>query len=70
MIDEDSKLSPEEVAAARQRRLEAMKLQEIEGNPLSADQIAMFEMFEREGWSHQRRLAFLLDRARATAKSA
>jgi hypothetical protein len=67
MLDEDSKLSPEEVAPAKARRLEAMNLQEIEGNPLSADQIAMFEMFEREGWSHERRLAFLLERAKADA---
>lgn len=67
MLDEDSKLSPEEVAPAKARRLEAMNRQEIEGNPLSADQIAMFEMFEREGWSHERRLAFLLERAKADA---
>jgi hypothetical protein len=67
MIDEDSKLSPEEVAAARQRRPVAMKLQEIEGNPLSADEVALFEKFEREAWSHERRLAFLLDQARADA---
>ena len=36
-------------AAALRRRLEAMRLQEIEGNPLDEDDIAMFEMFEREG---------------------
>jgi hypothetical protein len=44
-----SRLSPEEVAEALRRRLEAMNLQEIEGNPLDAEDIAMFEMFEREG---------------------
>jgi len=37
-----------------------MRLQEIEGNPLSSDDIAMFEMFEREAWSHDRRLAYIL----------
>ena len=47
------RLSPEQVAAARERRLEAMHLQEIEGNPLDAEDIAMFEMFEREGWDHE-----------------
>lgn len=67
MIDEDSQLSPEEVAAAKARRLEAMKLQEIEGNPLSAEEVALFEKFEREAWSHERRLAFLLAQARADA---
>jgi hypothetical protein len=36
-----------DVTQARKRRLAAMRLQEIEGNPLSADQVAMFEMFER-----------------------
>jgi hypothetical protein len=35
-------------------------LQAIEGNPLTAEEIAMFEMFEREGWSHERRLAYIL----------
>ena len=53
-------LSPNEVAQARQRRLEAMRLQEIEGNPLTPDEVAMFEMFEREGWSHERRRAHIL----------
>ena len=55
-----SRLSPSEVAEARERRLDAMRLQEIEGNPLSADQVAMFEMFEREAWSHERRRAYIL----------
>lgn len=57
------RLSPTEVAEARERRLAAMRMQEIEGNPLDADQIAMFEMFEAEAWTHERRLAFLLARA-------
>lgn len=35
-------------------------LQAMEGNPLTADEIAMFEMFEREGWSHDRRRAHIL----------
>ena len=34
-------------------------LQEIEGNPLDAEDIAMFEMFEREGWDHERRAAHI-----------
>jgi hypothetical protein len=59
----ETRLSPAEVEAARKRRLGAMRLQEIEGNPLSADQIAMFEMFEREAWQHERRLAYILAKA-------
>jgi len=46
--------------AARERRLEMQHLQAIECNPLTADEIAMFEMFEREGWSHERRRAHIL----------
>jgi len=40
-------------------------MQAIEGNPLSAEDIAMFEMFEREGWTHERRRAQVLARAKA-----
>jgi hypothetical protein len=60
-------LSPSEVALARKRRLVAMHLQEIEGNPLSAEQIAMFEMFEREGWTHEQRRAYMLAEVRHLA---
>ncbi len=59
----DRTLTDEQVAAAKRRRLEAMRLQEIEGNPLDAEQVAMFEMFEREKWSHERRLAYIAERA-------
>ncbi|HEY0105424.1 MAG TPA: hypothetical protein VGB91_05015 [Rhizomicrobium sp.] len=51
-----------EVAAARSRRREAVTLQAIESNPLSPDQIEMFEMFERERWPHARRRAYILAR--------
>lgn len=37
-----------------------MRSQEIEGNPLSPEDIAMFEMFEHEAWPHNRRLAYIL----------
>ena len=40
----------------------AMKLQQIEGNALDAEQIAMFEMFEREWWDHSRRIAYIRER--------
>jgi len=55
-------LSPSGVDSARQRRLEAMQLQAIAGNPLSVEQVAMFELFEREAWPHDRRLAYTLTR--------
>jgi hypothetical protein len=61
----DTNLTPEEVAIARKRRIAAMRLQEIEGNPLDAEEIAMFEMFEREAWSHERRRAYIMLRIMA-----
>jgi hypothetical protein len=61
-------LTPEQVAAARERRLEAMHLQVIEGNPLDDEDLAMFEMFEREGWDDERCLAYIEAQARAAGK--
>jgi hypothetical protein len=49
------------------RRAIAAHLQEIEGNPLDTEDIAMFEMFEREGWSHDRRRRYILARTKALA---
>lgn len=46
--------------ASRERGLDMQHLQAMEGNPLTADEIVMFEMFEREGWSHERREAHIL----------
>ncbi len=59
-----AKLSPAEVEAARERRIEAMHMQEIEGNPLTPDEVAMFE---REAWSHERRRAYILAQVRNQA---
>ena len=60
-----------EVAGANDRLAEAAHLQTIEGNPLTAEEIAMFEMFEREGWLPERRRAHILrrieDRGRVAA---
>jgi hypothetical protein len=56
-----------EIAEKRSLRLEAMNLQEIEGNPLDAEDVAMFEMFEREGWSDEQRHAHIAALARALA---
>jgi len=67
---EDKKLTAKEVETARRLRLEAQHMQLIEGNPLDTDDIAMFEMFERERWSHERRRAYILDRIRDERASA
>jgi hypothetical protein len=63
-MDDTPRLTPVNVAQARRRRLVAMRLQEIEGNPLSADDVAMFEMFEREAWTPDQRLAHILAKAK------
>ena len=63
-----TRLSPQEIAVARKRRLEAMVLQEIEGNPLDAKDIAMFEMFEREGWDGDRCREYILAQIPVAAK--
>jgi hypothetical protein len=63
----EKKLSPSEIAELRKLRLEAMNLQEIEGNPFDAEDIAMFEMFEREGWDDARCRAYILARKPAVA---
>ena len=58
-------------AAADRLLAEAAHLRAIEGNPLTAEEIAMFGMFEREGWSPERRRAHILrrieDRGRVAA---
>jgi hypothetical protein len=54
--------------AERESRFrEACALQEIENNPLTPEEIAMFETFRREGWSDERVLEFLGARARKQA---
>ena len=52
--------SDQNLAERRQRGLEAIKLQEIEGNPFTPEEIEMFEMFAREGWSEERCRDFIL----------
>ena len=56
--------SPTASVAANGRLAEAAHLQAIEGNPLSAEEIAMFKMFEREGWSPERRRTHIARRIR------
>jgi hypothetical protein len=53
----------------RQRTLEAAHLQMIEGNPLDADDIAMFEMFDREGFSVEQQRAYVITRIRVHAET-
>ena len=57
-------------AAADGRLAEAAHLQAIEGNPLTVEEIAMFEMFERGQWSPERRRAHIVRRIRARVAAA
>ena len=68
MQNAETKAGKTDLAAKRQRRLEAMNLQAVEGNPLDAEDIAMFEMFEREGWSDEQCRAYILAAVSAIAK--
>lgn len=63
---EKRRLADTEVAERRQLRLEAMNLQEIAGNPLDAEDTAMFE---RERWTDEECLAYIHDQAKKLARS-
>jgi hypothetical protein len=54
-------------ADALERRAFAIRLQEIEGNPLTAEDLAMFDMFDREGLTSEERLAYITAEARKSA---
>ncbi len=51
----------------KQRHLDAIKLHEIEGNPFTSEDNALFEMFEREGWTGQQRREHIVKEARRRA---
>ena len=50
--------------AANRLLAEAAHLHEIEGSPLTPDELAMFEMFEREGWPPEDRRAYIVRQIR------
>jgi hypothetical protein len=43
----------------RQRTREAAHLQAIEGNPLDADDLAMFEMFDSKGFTPEQEIEYI-----------
>jgi hypothetical protein len=59
-IQRHSFKTPKEVLDPRGQ---IMAMQEIEGNPLTAEDIALFDMFDREGWSHEQRRAYIIAEA-------
>ena len=60
MDDEHAVPTDEDIARRRKRREVAIALQELEGNPITAEEIDMFDMFDRERWSHARCRAYIL----------
>ena len=46
------------------RAREAAHLQLIEGNPFDSEDVAMFEMFDRQGFSSEERRAHILEQSR------
>jgi len=59
-----------EDAIRRKRRLEAIRLHEIEGNPFTPEDNALFEMFDRKGWSDAQRRSYLIREAQLRAEIA
>ncbi|MGV3549965.1 hypothetical protein [Rhizobium sp.] len=53
-----------------QRAREAAHLQLIEGNPFDADDMAMFEMFDREGLSPEQRRAYIIEQSKKRTAAA
>jgi hypothetical protein len=58
------KPTQQDLAAMHRRRMEAMHLQEIEGNPLDSEQVSMFDMFDRDEWTDEQIKAHLDARAK------
>jgi hypothetical protein len=69
IMDDKPTLAPaprrDGMICSHSRLVVAARLQKIEGSPLTAEDIAMFEKFEREGWSHERRRAYIMTGAAA-----
>ena len=54
--------------ARQKRRREAIRLHEIEGNPFTPEDNALFEMFDRKGWSDAQRREYLVREAQLRAE--
>ncbi len=67
IMNRTRKICIEHKTATRQKLLEGIHLQEIEGNPLSAEEIAMFEMFEQQGMSDEECRKYILSRLNVPA---
>lgn len=63
----DTKLSDAELSAVKQRRADFHAICAVEGIVFTPEDDELFAMFDRERWSHERRIAFLKFEARAIA---
>jgi hypothetical protein len=61
------KLVPKPDPEATERFAFAVRLQEIEGNPLTEEDLAMFAMFDREGLNFEERAADIIANVRKRA---
>lgn len=57
-----------EITSRRERRLDAIQLHEIEGNPFTPEDNALFEMFDRKRWSDAQRREHLIREAQLCAE--
>ena len=55
-------------SAREERRRDAIRMQEIEGNPFTPEDNAIFEMFDREGWTGAQRREYLIREAKLSAE--
>ena len=59
----DAKLTDTEIAAIKQRRAEFQAICAVEGIVFTPEDAELFAMFDRERWSHDRRIAYLKGQA-------
>ena len=67
MADIEPLVSASSPEARAKRFAFALRAHEIEGNPLSAEDIALFEHFDRDGLSDEQARAILIAQARKLA---
>ena len=67
-MDGDTTLARSSSEERAKRRAFGRRAHEIEGNPLDAEDIALFERFDREGLTDEQRRAVLTRRAQQLAE--
>ena len=67
MSDTEQLHRTDEISERLKRRAFAIHAHEIEGNPLDAEDIALFERFDREGLTDEERIAIVIKEAQKLA---